>query len=147
MVYQKQKVSDIYYPIRQTPSLTIVVPTPQVSWNRHRQFSGTSLPFSHKLLPQNLKILCEKKLASILPRIFLHSDMRQASNRFSTQFPPSARSRIRKLTLLCDKQSISLLQRNTMSRVLVIRRKASRVCGFRDFSRDHFLEGILADAI
>lgn len=54
-----------------------------------------------------------------------------------------------KLTLLRQKQSISLLQRNPMSGVLVIWREARRVCRLGDLARDDLLEGIdpLAGAV
>jgi len=55
----------------------------------------------------------------------------------------------KELTLLRQKQSISLLERNPMSGVLVIWREARRVCRFGDLARDDLLEGIdtLASAV
>lgn len=53
------------------------------------------------------------------------------------------------LTLLRQKQSVSLLQCNAMSGVLVIWREARRVCRLGDLARDDLLEGIdtLASAV
>jgi hypothetical protein len=48
------------------------------------------------------------------------------------------------LTLLRQKQSISLLQRNTMSRIFIIRRKPRRMRTLRHFSTGDLLQRIYA---
>jgi hypothetical protein len=45
-------------------------------------------------------------------------------------------------TLLGQKQSISLLNRNAMPRVLVIRRKPGRMRALADFAVDDFLQSV-----
>jgi hypothetical protein len=56
--------------------------------------------------------------------------------------PRSKPRRWGRLTLLSQQKSVSLLQRHTMSRVLVVRRKASWVRRLGDFARNDLLEGV-----
>ena len=51
-----------------------------------------------------------------------------------------------KLTLLCNKQSISPLQGNAVSRVFIIWGETRWVGGLGDFARDDLFEGVDADA-
>jgi hypothetical protein len=47
-----------------------------------------------------------------------------------------------RLTLLSQKQSISLLQRNAVPRVLIIWRESRRVCGLGDFASNDLLQRV-----